>query len=181
MLQTSKHLSLPVSFSHQKREKLPPTWYESAKHEEHRGGVGGMSNKRRIYLLTKQATTRHATRDTRFPDWGRHCGWSKFRRQNHFLPDFVSWTGTLMGRPTTTAAANHRFPPGLAWLVGSAMAAAVFTEVGLRGRCGSNRAEQRGAVSLSSSGGNNDDDDTAALLSSSWRTSHTRVLTLRYI
>lgn len=96
-------------------------------------------------------------------------------------PDFVSWTGTLMGRPTTTAAANHRFPPGLAWLVGSAMAAAVFTEVGLRGRCGSNRTEQRGAVSLSSSGGNNDDDDTAALLSSSWRTSHTRVLTLRYI
>lgn len=76
-----------------------------------------MSNKRRIYLLTKQATTRHATRDTRFPDWGRHCGWSKFRRQNHFLPDFVSWTGTLMGRPTTTAAANHRFPPGhwLGW------------------------------------------------------------------
>lgn len=96
-------------------------------------------------------------------------------------PDFVSWTGTLMRRPTATAAANHRFPPGLAWLVGSAMAAAVFTEVGLRGRCGSNRAEQRGAVSLSSSGGNNDDDDTAALLSSSWRTSHTRVLTLRYI
>lgn len=105
-----------------------------------------MSNKRRIYLLTKQATTRHATRDTRYPDWGRHCGWSKFRRQNHFLPDFVSWTGTLMGRPTTTAAANHRFPPGLGWLVGSAMAAAVFTEVGLRGRCGSNRTEQRGAA-----------------------------------